>query len=281
MEDTITKHLNEMYRKFEGGKQAQALQELREFSQTLHDPWDKTEFLYHETLWLLELSDVKSARGKLGELKANVSALTTPPEDSYEIVLPLSLTVMTGYAELKVLLAEKNESEALNLVEWLLSRYPKQLSTPDFKVLFDEIKTHQGFLLANAERWTEARPILETAVFPREWRNVICYYLGYCYYEFREYERARSKLMEALSLGLIDSWARKAHYLAGIVEYHLGDIIAAKMQFELCVKTASSEYLATTKIREWLEVTSRVLGEYDEAEKYRKRRGNPTDSTVN
>ena len=97
-----------------------------------------------------------------------------------------------------------------------------------------------------------------------------CYYLGRCYYEFREYKNARGKLVEALDLGLGDAWQGAAHYVLGIVEYHLSDMEASKREFELCVKTADPAYLSKTKIWEWLETTSRALGQYDEAEKYQK-----------
>jgi hypothetical protein len=64
-----TKRLNEIYHKFGLGRREEALQELRQFSKTLYDPWDKAEFLYHETLWLLEMPDISSAREKLLQLK--------------------------------------------------------------------------------------------------------------------------------------------------------------------------------------------------------------------
>ena len=275
MNDAQKRFLDDAYRKFEAGNRIEALKELRDLSQSLDDPWDRAELLYHETLWLEKLDAVKEARERLEDLRRALHSLTEAPADQFEIDIPVSLTVMAGYAEITVLLAEKNESEALRSVERLLSKYPKQLSNPDFRELFDEINAHHGFLLADAGRWIEARPILEAASYPREWKNVMCFYLGHCYYEFREYQLAKSKLTEAFELGLVDHWASKAHYVAGIVECHLGNMSAGKRQFESYLKTATPTDLGETKIWEWLEYTCRALGEYDEAERYRRRRNPP------
>jgi tetratricopeptide (TPR) repeat protein len=143
---------------------------------------------------------------------------------------------------------------------------------PGFTAISEEVQTYRGFLLADAGRWKEARAFLENASPPEAWKSVHCYYLGHCYYEFKEYERAKENLTEAISLGLTGHWQGRAHYVLGLVEYHLSDMRAAKSEFEECVKTAEPKYLGKTKIWDWLEATSRALGLYDEAEKYQQRR---------
>jgi tetratricopeptide (TPR) repeat protein len=188
---------------------------------------------------------------------------------------------MALFAELRVLLAEKNEAVALQVVEGLVAQYPKQLSNPDFKELSDEIAAYHGFLLADAGRWTEALALLEAQTFPLEWRNVQCYFLGRCYFEFGDYERARKKLIEALDLGLIDHWASKAHFTLGATEYRLGNMSAAKKHFELYLKTAPADSLSRVEAWEWLEMTCRALRLYDEAEQYGRIKKNGASAKTN
>lgn len=123
-------------------------------------------------------------------------------------------------------------------------------------------------MLGDAGRWTEARPLLESAVPPDAWKSVVSYYLGHCYYTLHDYERAKEQLVKAIGLDLGDQWLGRAHYVWGLVEYHLGNLPEAKRQLEFCIKTATPEYLATTKIWEWLEQICQSLGQVSEADQY-------------
>ena len=275
MNKTETQRFDEAYRMFEAGNCLEGLRELRDLLEVLDDAWDKAEVTYHEALWLVDLNEISEARRRLCDLQTALKALTEPPRDQYEIEMPISLTVMARYAELRVLLAEKKEAEALPLIEDLFSRYPKQLSTPDFSGLKNEMDAHYGFLLANTGRCAEAKSILQNSTPPEHWKGIVSNYLGYCHYELREDSEAKAKLVEALTLGVPEDRKAGIHYTLGLVRYHLSDLRGAKNEFELCVKTATSEYLGTTKIWEWLEETARACGEYDEAELYRKRRDPP------
>ncbi len=282
MNETDTQRFNELYRRFEAGDCAEALQGLRNLAGTVDDPWDKAELLYHETMFLLAMNNVPGARERLEDLKKAVASLTEPPQDGYEIDVSISVPVMALSAGVEVSVAEGKGAEALRLLEDLVTQYPKQLSTPDFRQISNEIKTHRGMLLANAERWAEARPFLEEACPPERWKSVLCYYLGHCYYTHGEYERASDKLTEALNRGLTGRRVGAAHYILGLAQYHLSDMEAAKCQFELSVKTADPEYLQQTRIWEWLEATSRNLRLYAEADNYRKARLNsPPESKPN
>lgn len=277
--ETETQRFNEAYRKFERGDRAGALAELRELSRVITDPWYKTALLYHEALFLVEMNDVSTAKQCLDAFKEAFGSLGGAPSDGCQDDLPHNLAVMAGYTEMRVLLAEKREAEALEVVEKLLSRSPQQLSIEGFREISDEIKTHHGMLLADCGRWKEARPLLETASPPENWKGTLSYYLGHCYYESQEYKRAESKLKEALNSGLACNWEEKARYVLGLVEYHLGNIGAANQQFKLSMQLANPAHPWGEKIWEWLEETSRALGGYDEADQYRKRR--LLDSTVN
>ena len=182
---------------------------------------------------------------------------------------------MARYAELEVLLAEKKEAEALRLVEDLFSRFPKQLSTPDFAELKSQMDAHHGFLLTNEGRWIEAKAILKHSIPPEHWKGILSSYLGHCHYQLQEYLEAKATLVEALTLGVPEDRKAAVRYALGIIKHHLSDLRGAKDEFELCVKTATSEYLGTTKIWEWLEETARAGGKYEEADHHRKRRDAP------
>jgi tetratricopeptide (TPR) repeat protein len=227
--------LEKLYAKFEAGNRVEALEELRDLAQRLDDPSDRAVLLYHEILLLAEMDETSQARLLLEEFKGTVASLAGPPPDAYQNDDPISLTVMAQYAEVKVLLAERNEPLALGALEELESRYPKYLSTPECWEIERDLQVQHGYLLGDAGRWREAKPFLENAFPPDAWKSVTCYYLGHCYYELHEYERAKVKLVEALDRGLVGQWEGKAHYVLGIVEYHLSDLKASKTQFELCV----------------------------------------------
>jgi len=271
----------EVCRKFDANDHLQALQELRDLASRIADPWERAELNYHEIMFLVGIHSVPEARQRLEDLKRVLASLIKSPSDGYEIGSQFSLPVMARNAEVRVTIEEGKEPEALRLIEDFVSRYPKQLSLPDFRPIVEEIATLRGVLLANAGRWADARPFLEQTSPPKAWKAQHCYYLGRCCYEFREYERARDKLVEALNLGLDANEGGMAHYVLGIVEYHLSDMNAAKRQFELSLKTADPAYLGHL-IWEWLEATSRALGLQAEAENYRRLKdGSPPKSKVN
>jgi tetratricopeptide (TPR) repeat protein len=268
MNDNDRKHFNRLYERLEAHAEAQTLQEFADFAKALEDPWDQAELIYHQVLFLLDMDNPTEARQRIEDLKRSVSALTEPPADSYEVDVTTSLPVMSRYAEARVAFHE-GKQETLQLVLDLESTYPKQLSTAEFATIRDVLQTMRGHLLAGSGKWLEARPVLEGAYPPEAWKGVHCCYLGQCYFEVREYQRAKDKLEEALSLSLMASWDGRARYILGIVEYRLGDKRSAKKQFEAAVQIADPEYLQKTNIWEWLETTCRDLGLHVDAENYR------------
>jgi tetratricopeptide (TPR) repeat protein len=260
----------EAYQQFEAGECIKAVKGLRELADRIDDPWTKAELLYHQVIFLAQMDAAGEARSCFNEFKGAVGlrlsgvVLDTPVDTQ-----SANLAVMVRYAELKTLLAEGNQVQALEVLEELVSQYPTQLSGPGIEILKD-IDLYHGFLLADAGRWKQAKPFLDKAHPPEAWKSFVCYYLGHYYYEFRDYERAKEKLMEALHMGLSGHWEGRAHYVLGLVEYYLGEMKAAKEQFELCVKTADPRYLGASRIWEWLEAASRALGLEADADKYRR-----------
>jgi tetratricopeptide (TPR) repeat protein len=282
MNEIDAQRFNDVRSKYEDGNYSQALEELRELASEIIDPWDKAELLYNEIIFLVVMRKIPEARQRVSDLNRAIASLIEVTSDGYEYDLPISLPVMARQAELRVTAAEGKTLEALRILDDLVSRYPKQLSIPEFQTVSQEIKTLRGILLADAGRWEEAGPFLEDAVPPDCWRGTHTYYLGQYYYELKKYERAKEKLLQALNLDLPSSWEGQAHFILGSIEYSLSDLKAAKRHLEECARTADPKYLDMAKVWWGLEVICRNLGLLAEAENYQKlRTGLPPKSKIN
>ena len=259
----------EVCRTFEAGDDLEALQRLRELARRVEDQWDRAWLIYQEIRFLVDMHEASEARLRLGTLKKMLDRLVNvnAPADSSELDPHVTLPMLAHHAEIRVTTEEGKETEALHLIEGFKSHYPKQLALPQFKALADEVATLYGFLLANAGRWREARRILEDVIPPEASRSQRAFYLGRCYYEEKSYEQAKIRLLEAISQGLDTAVEGRAHYVLGLVEYHLSEMNAAKQQFELAVKMADPTYLGD-EVWRWLETTSRALGLQEDAAKY-------------
>jgi tetratricopeptide (TPR) repeat protein len=272
MNELTLQGLNHAYSKFDADNFDDAVEELRSLAATVSDPWEKAELLYHESMFLLESNKIVEARQRVTELAEALAMLVPSPSDGYEYDVPITLPVMACHANLKVTAKEGKTLEALRLIEDLITRYPKQLSIPQFQMMFDEVKTLRGVLLGNARRWAEAKPYLEEATPPETWRGYHLYYLGLCYYELGDNLRAKQKLSEALDVGLEGAWEVRAHLNLGFAEYKLSNMEAAKRQFEICVKSPDQQSIDMQIVWEGLEATARALGLVTEAENYKRLR---------
>jgi len=236
----------------------------------MSNPWHKAEIQTHEVIVLVDMDEIPAARLCVEELKKAVGVLIASPSDGYEYDLEVSLPLEVRYLEIRVAHAEGKTSEALRMLEELVSRYPKQLSIAVFREISQQLHVLHGFLLGDLEQWEQAETCLESTSPPEKWRSAHSYYLGHCKFELKKYRTAKEKLLEAISLGLDSPLESQAHYILGITEYCLSDMKAAKNQFELCARTADKRYTDMAKLWAWLEATSRALGEFGEAENYHK-----------
>jgi len=275
MNELEAQQFEHAYQKHDAGRSAEALQEIRELILNITDPADQAGLLYHEILWLIGLGDTSTARERLGEMRRLVTSMVVSHSDSNQSDLSVSLGLMSLFAEAKVLLGENDEIKALAVLDTLISAYPQQLSLPNFGEIRAEVQVVRGFLLADRERWEEAKASLESVIPLEEQRSLAAYYLGHCYFMLGDYSMARVKLTEALRSGLSQKWECRAHYVLGLTNYRSNQMRAAKEEFELCVRTADPEYLGTTRIWEWLEATCRALGFSEEAANYRLRASSP------
>jgi tetratricopeptide (TPR) repeat protein len=271
------------------GKPEEALRIVDDLLQETSDHSIKFGLLYYEMMWLLDMGAISQAREKFNEMQVQISciddlsppqdslATTISPQDTDQDDLAAYLAVISRFAEAQLFMKERNEALALEVLEDLMSRYPKQLSLRKFRELRGETHMHRGMLLANADRWLEAGVFLEQAIPPKVMRPVFCYYLGQYYYTVRDYKRATKYLKESVTKDMPSRWQSPVHYMLGLSEYHLFHNKEAKKHFELSVRTADSEYIRKNDIWGWLERTSRALGLDMEAENYRKIQEEPKD----
>ncbi|HWG59717.1 MAG TPA: CDC27 family protein, partial [Candidatus Acidoferrales bacterium] len=193
----------------------------------------------------------------------------------------VGLSVMALDAEAEVLAQEGDASAALQIIQTMEARYPKYLLHPEFDEVRRRSRGRRAFFLTALDRWKEAIPLFEHALFADEQLGEAAHYLGYCYYRGGDYVKARGKLVEALSIGVPVKTLPRTHYTLALAEYHLGNMKAAKEHLELCAKTGTPEYLAKTQIWQGLEATSRALGLPAEADEYHKRWATPSSGKIN
>lgn len=260
----------EVCKKFEEGNRQEALRDLRSLIARVQDPVDKSGFLYHEVITLLELGQIQLASKRLNELKRiSSSAIGSPPDVAYADSRT-SLAVLVSFSEAKVLIEQGYKQEALKLLDVVASRYPKQLGLEALREINGEVLLLRGILRADVDQWIESEPFLEAASPPDWLKSLRLYYLGHCYFKLDKLPQAIAKLREALDLGMASAWQSRAHYILGLIHFKLSEFQAAKEEFQQCLKTGDTAYLRTTKIWDWLESVSRRLGLDDDAERYRQ-----------
>jgi tetratricopeptide (TPR) repeat protein len=267
------------------GKPEEARQMLDDLIQQTSDHSEKFGLLYYEMIWLLDAGAVSQAREKFNEMQGQMSLIDGAPQskdpfgstamsplDTDQDDLAAYLAVIAGFAEAKLLMKEGNEPLALNALEDLMTRYPKQLSLRNFRELRGHADMHRGTLLANADRWLEAGEFLERAIPPKNLRPLLRYNLGQYYCTIRDYKRAAKNLKQSIRPDMPPQWRCRAHYMLGLAEYRLSHVKEAKKHFELSVQTADSDYIRRYNIWGSLEDVSRAIGLNAEADRYRKLR---------
>jgi tetratricopeptide (TPR) repeat protein len=276
------------------GKSKEALRILDDLIHETLDHSDKFGLLYYEMIWLLDLGAASQARARFNEMqlqrsliagsaksKNSPTSIPTSPKDTDQDDLAPYLAVIARFAEAKLLIKERNEALALDVLEDLMDQYPKQLSLRKFRELRGEADTDRGMLLGNAGRWVEAGLFLERAIAPKTLRPLLCFYLGQYYYTKRDYKRAAKKLKECFTKDMPSQWRCGAHYMLGIAEHYLSHAKEAKNHLELSIRTDDPEFMRKYNIWSLLEEISRVLKQDTEAEKYRKLREEAENASRN
>jgi tetratricopeptide (TPR) repeat protein len=267
--------------KYYSGNRREGLRQLRELASTLTEPLDKGTLRFYEIRWLVDLGEVSEAGTLIADLKKMGAEAAVSPTDARCLDIGVTLLVMAWFAEANLLVEQGAKTDALTILEVLTSQFPQQLALPGLAVFRDEILALQGMLLGDLDRWQEALPLLESTVPSETWKGIVTYYLGRSYFETNDYIAAERKLREALGLELTPQWESRTHYVLGLTEYNLSNVVAARREFELCIKTGDPEYLRESKVWGWLEATARPTGACRGAPFPEEREQEPSKPKVN
>jgi len=178
-----TQQFEKAYREYESGDRHKAVQELRSLIETSLDPTDQMGLLYHEVLWLMELSAISNARDRLNEFRKLLESFADAPIDQDYLTPQATRTVMACFVEAKLLLAEGNRAEAVASLDDIVSRFPKQLM--NFPEIHDHVQLTRGYFSGEPGQWKKAITILESLSPAAEETSFVSYSLGHSWDEHR------------------------------------------------------------------------------------------------
>jgi len=249
------------------GKYTEAYDEFIQLAENTPDPLEKAWPLLYAANTLQALGQEEAATAQLSAARTLIEKHrpSSPAKDEKFAAAELFL----DFEDANFLwLRGGNHEAALNKFDAALKKHTLTLKNPGSRGLYEAIQIRRAFILADLGRWKEALPILEGITSPQEYEEGIACYLGHCYVEAGDYDRAKEKLTEAIRLGLPNHLEYRAHFELGVAYYHLENYRKAKEEFEKGADKADPSYIKESQIWKWLEVTCRALGLKGEAEHY-------------
>jgi tetratricopeptide (TPR) repeat protein len=166
---------------------------------------------------------------------------------------------------------EGNYTKALDRFGATLSTHSQQLERPELRFMYEDIQQRRAFLSVTLSRFQDAVPLLTESLsfdLDKETRSGVLASLGLCYLELKDYELARDRFLEAITIGLTTEWKGKAHFYLGMAYFYTDMVLEAKREFLLCEELATVHQLPITDIYAWLSVIYLRLGETSESERY-------------
>jgi tetratricopeptide (TPR) repeat protein len=166
---------------------------------------------------------------------------------------------------------ELNYAEALDRFSATLSKHSEQLKRPELRFMCEDIQQRRAFLSVTLSRFQDAVPLLKESLsfdLDKDTRSGVLASLGLCYLELKDYELARDRFLEAITIGLTKEWKGKAHFYLGMAYFHTDMVLEAKREFLLCEELATVHQLPIVDIYGWLSVIYLRLGETSESERY-------------
>lgn len=236
-----------------------------------------TDDLFEKAGMLLNLTHTLKASGRLDLAKSQLNAarelLSLPPNAVLGNADDENRRRLLIWAELedaRISEAENGLQEAIEELNGILANHQSELGKPAFAEIYQAVQRDRAFRLTDLGSFQQALPILEEVDSADPHDRWTLFYLGYCYHCTNKHAEAREKLEEAVSLRLPPDYEGQAHCLLGVGYYELGDYSKAKVEFELGVKTAPTDYIKKAGIWRWLECSCIGLGLRAEAERYGK-----------
>jgi len=166
---------------------------------------------------------------------------------------------------------EGNYAKALEGFSTTLSTHSHQLERPELRFMYEDIQQRRAFLSVTLSRFQHAVPLLKESLsfdLDKETRSGVLASLGLCYLELKDYELAKDRFLEAITIGLTTEWQGRAHFHLGIAYFYMDMIQEAKREFLLSEKAATVYELPVLDIYAWLSSISKRLGETSESERY-------------
>jgi tetratricopeptide (TPR) repeat protein len=237
--------------------------EFRKAADTAETQMEKAIILLGSVNALLGLREIRLAKEELERVRVIVSRFDTrlaSDEDLERITAGIELH------DAMLAVAEEKQAEALRSLNLIIEKY--DLDDPNFADIRDAVCGERAFLLADLGSFTEALAALQKLEPSQSKNPVVIFYLGFCYFEGKDYDRAREKLEKAISMGLTGNFAFRAHWALGIILCELTEYKTAVFEFEAARSAATSSEIVRGNIFGWLEYCCKQLGLKHEAAKY-------------
>jgi tetratricopeptide (TPR) repeat protein len=235
------------------------LEELRSMAGSAVNQEEAAVLLFCEARSLFDLGRLSEARLRLDH------ALEVCPRTQTLLYLEFLHAMLTWH--------EGKPEKALQLLDSLSRQHHEDLSAPEHQELRDELRAKRGMLLAKLERFDDARPALEEALFfhlNATDRADVRYYLGVCHVKQGDPVKAKERLLEALQVGLRGDNSILVHHMLGVVYSRLGAHAKAIQEFQLCEPHAEAVEIPRKNLYGWLARESRELGLGSDADHYEK-----------
>jgi tetratricopeptide (TPR) repeat protein len=158
--------------------------------------------------------------------------------------------------------------QALEKLEQITKSFPAVLQDPENVDFLEEISRYRGYALVELERYSEARPLLESIAFQEYDRPTALYYLGICNFELGEPSKAKILLTEGLTLGLHPVYEVSARYHIALISNRSQQYAWAKLELEKCLKQSDSGRVPRNSIIAALAKVSTALGQHEDADRY-------------
>jgi tetratricopeptide (TPR) repeat protein len=234
-----------------------------------------TDDLFEKAGILLNLTHTLKVSGRLDLAKSQLNAarelLSLPPNavlGNADDENRRRLLIWAELEDVRISEVENGLQEALKGLNTILANHQSEMSKPAFVEIYQAVQRDRAFRLTDLGSFDEALPMLEEIASADPHDRWTLFYLGYCYHCSNKYAEAREKLEEAVSLRLPPNYEGQAHCLLGVGYYELGDYSKAKVELELGVKTAPTDYIKNAGIWRWLECSCIGLGLRAEADRY-------------
>lgn len=168
--------------------------------------------------------------------------------------------------------AEGKRDAAAKKLDDFVKKYADLLAQPDNRYLYEGVQRKRAFLLLDAERFSEALPLLlESLQFPQDasQKAEVFSRLGSCYIIWGEFDLAKLYLADGAKLATLPLNTFWVRYFLGVANYRLGMLEEAKQQFLMCERIAETNKLPLDNLYIWLSATYRRLKQPGEAAGYK------------